>query len=70
MTQFIVVTAHNSKQAIRLNVAAILQYSRGVSDPSTEILLLNGGTLLATEGVSDLDEMIRNGRRTAIVSST
>lgn len=70
MTQFITVTASSTKQPIRLNVAAILQYSRGASDPSTEILLWNGGTLLVTEGVLDLDELIRNAPRTGVASSS
>jgi hypothetical protein len=70
MTQFITVTTSQAGDAVRLNVEAILHYVRPAAETSTQILLTNGGVLSVREAMADLDDLIRNTRKAAVISGS
>jgi hypothetical protein len=68
MTQFITVTTSQTDDKVRLNVEAIMHYVRPAGETSTQILLTTGGVLRVREAMADLDEQIRNTKKSAVIS--
>ena len=68
MTQFITVTTSQTNDVVRLNIEAIIHYVCPKGETSTEVVLTNNGILKVRETVMELDELIRNTRKTAVIS--
>jgi hypothetical protein len=69
MTQFISLTIQPTAVVERINVAQIARYYKGPHDPTTVVYLNSGIALLVTEGVSAIDDLIRDTAKTAVISA-
>jgi hypothetical protein len=69
MTQFISLTIQPTTVVEHINVAQITRYYKGPHDPTTVVYLNSGIALLVTEGVSAIDDLIRDTAQTAVISA-
>jgi hypothetical protein len=67
MAQFITVTVGTS-EVFRVNVEAIGHYVRPAGETLTEILLTGGGILRVKETMAEIDDLIRDTKKNAVIS--
>ncbi len=70
MTQFVKLNATDGSSA-RVNVASISRYYPSPQNPrATSVELSGGGLFVVAHSVTDLDDLIRNSDKDAVVSGS